>query len=234
MLAYEPGTTIAHRLDPRTKLAIELGFAVAAVTHTTATGLAFLSVAVAGSLLVARTSPLATLWEVRVVLPVLVAAPLLEGLAWGPPWVSLATTREPALASYRVFLLLLVSGAYVRTTPVRESAAAVRWFVPGRTGRALALGIGLVFRFLPVLQADLATVRRAIDARLGDERPLPERMGIIAVAGLDRAVGRTDRLAIAMSARCLSWNPTMPALRFGRVDLPGLVLAAALFGWALL
>lgn len=233
MLAYEPGTTIAHRLDPRTKLSVELGFAVAAVAHTTLSGLAGLSAVAAGILLVARTSPAATLWEVRVLVPILVAAPLLEGFVWGPPWIALAAVRDPALASYRVLLIVLVSAAYVRTTPVRESEAAIEWLVPGRTGRALALGVGLVFRFLPVLQADLAGVRRAIIVRLGDERPVIDRMGIVATAGLDRAFGRADRLALAMSARCLSWNPTMPRVEFERVDLPGLALATALLVWAL-
>lgn len=233
-LAYEPGETIVHRLDPRSKLAVQVAFAAAAFAHTTPRGLAALTALGLLLLAAARLSVLETLFEVRFVLVLVVAPVVIEGLTWEPPWFSIADVREPALASYRVLLILLVSAAYVRTTPVRESEAAIRWLVPGRVGRALALGVGLVFRFLPVLQADLTTVRGAMRARLGDERPLTERMWIVATAGLDRAFGRADRLALAMGARCLSWNPTMPALRFERVDLPGLALAAALLVWAVL
>ncbi|ELK50806.1 putative cobalt ABC transporter permease, partial [Haloferax sp. BAB-2207] len=37
-----------------------------------------------------------------------------------------------------------------------------------------------------------------------------------------------DALALALRARCFAWNPTLPEIRFGRRDAPGLVLAAAL------
>jgi biotin transport system permease protein len=57
-------------------------------------------------------------------------------------------------------------------------------------------------------------------------------MRLVATAGLRRAFSRADRLSLALRARCLSWNPTLPALRFRAVDAPVLLLAAALAGWA--
>ncbi|AQL42751.1 cobalt ABC transporter permease [Halorientalis sp. IM1011] len=228
MLSYEPGTTFAHALDPRAKLAFQAAFAVAAFAYTTPRGLTVLSVVALAALAAARRSPLAVTYDLRFALPILLAAPLLEGLTMGPPWFSLAQARFPALASYRVLLLLFVSAAYVYTTPARESRAAVQWLVPGRPGRFLGLGVAVVFRFLPVLVADLQRARAAMQARLGTERPPTERIRIVATAGLRRVDARADALSLALQARCVAWNPTLPRLGLGRRDVPVLALALAL------
>jgi biotin transport system permease protein len=231
---YQPDGTIAHRLDPRSKLGVQIAFAVAAFAHTTPRGLAVLTV-LGGLLLAVARLPLGrTIRDLRYVV-VLVALPaLVEGLSLGVPPFSIAQARDPALASYRVLLIVLVSAAYVRSTPVRDSEAAIRWAIPGSAGRLLSAGVALVFRFLPVLRADLATIRRAMTARLSSERPVTERMRIVALGGLERAFRRADRLALAMNARCFAWNPTVPELRFSWVDLPAFCLAGALLLWAAL
>ncbi|SEP08525.1 biotin transport system permease protein [Halorientalis persicus] len=228
MLSYEPGTTFAHALDPRTKLAFQAGFAVAAFAYTTPRGLAILSALALAALAAARRSPLAAAYDFRFAAPILLAAPLLEGLVLGPPWFSLAQARFPALASYRVVLLLLVSAAYVYTTSARDSRAAIQWLVPGRPGRFLGLGVAVVFRFLPVLVADLRRARAAMQARLGTDRSLAERIRIVTTAGLRRVDARADALALALQARCVAWNPTLPRLALSRRDAPVLVLALAL------
>jgi biotin transport system permease protein len=225
---YEPGDSLAHRLDPRAKLFVQVAFAAAAFAHTTPRGLAVLTGLTAVVLLLARTSPVAALAEVWVALPLLVAGPLLEGVTLAPLGFSAAAARFPALASYRTVLLLLVAAAYVRTTPVRDSRAAIQRTVPGKPGQFLGLGVAFVFRFLPVLRRDLARIRAASRARLGDERPVRERMRLVTVGGLNRAFRRADTFGLALRARCLAWNPTLPALRFGPADVPALLFGAAL------
>jgi biotin transport system permease protein len=234
VLSYDPGTSLAHRLDPRTKLVFQVGFALAAFSHTSPRGLAIATVLVGGVLAAAELSPFVAAWEVRYALPFLFAGPLLAAVTLGPPWVALGEALAPALASYRVLLVLLVSVAYVRTTPVRDSRAAIQRVVPGRFGRICGTGVALVFRFLPVIFADLSRARAAMQARLGTERALTERMELVAVAGVRRAFERADRLGLALRARCFAWNPTLPVLRFTKLDFPALALAFALFGWALL
>lgn len=234
MLRYEPGTTLVHGLDPRTKLAFQIAFTAAAFAHTTPRGLVVLTGVAAGVLLAAGLRPRSVVVDLRYAFPVLVAAPLLEGLTLGPPWFSLAEARFPALASYRVLLVLLVSAAYVHTTPSRESRAAIQWLVPGRPGQFLGVGVGLVFRFLPVLRRDALRAREAMRARLGEARPLSERMRIVATTSLRRAFDRSDTLALALGARCFAWNPTLPRLALGRTDVPVLAGCVALVGWALL
>lgn len=233
MLSYEPHDSLAHRLDPRAKLAVQVGFALAAFAHTTPRGLAILTALAGCVLAAARLSPIAALREARYALPFLVAGPAIAALTPGPPWIAASQAVVPALASYRVLVVLVVSVAYVRTTRVRDSRAAVQSLVPGRPGRFLGVGVALVFRFLPVLLADLSRTRTAMRARLGSERGLIDRMEIVTSAGVRRAFGRADRLGVALRARCFAWNPTLPRLRFARRDVAALCFAGGLVAWTL-
>lgn len=233
-LSYRAGDSLAHRLDPRTKLGFQVAFAVAAFVHTTPTGLLALSVVAAAVLQFSAVSAREALVEYRFVFPFLLAGPLLSAATLGPPWIRWQAGFDTLLASYRVVLVLFVSAAYLRTTPVRDSRAAIQHLVPGKTGQLLGTGVGFVFRFLPVLQADLRRIRDASSARLGDERGLVDRMKLVSVSGLARALSRADRFALALRARCFAWNPTLPPLSFSRVDLPALGVSLALLGWAVL
>ncbi|WP_394739549.1 energy-coupling factor transporter transmembrane component T family protein [Natronococcus roseus] len=228
MLTYEPGETVVHDLDPRSKLAVQIGFAATALAHTAPRALLGLSVVTAVVLALARVPLLRTLYAYRFALVILAAGPLVAAATLGPPWIDLEAGLATALASYRVLLVLLVSAAYVRTTPVRESRAAIQRTVPGKPGQLLGIGVALVFRFLPVVQSDLRTIRDASAARLGTERSARERATTIGLLGLSRTFDRADRLSLALRARCFSWNPTLPALAFSRRDVPALGVAVAL------
>jgi biotin transport system permease protein len=227
-LGYAAERTYARRLDPRTKLAVQAAFAAAAVTHTTPAGLAVLTPLALGALALARAPLRGTLYAYRAVYPLLVAGPVVEAATLGAPWVRPAAAVDPALASYRVALLLLVSAAYVRSTPVRESRAAIQWLVPGRFGTLLGAGVGFVLRLLPLLRTDLRSVRAATAARLGDERGLVERVRLVGLTGLSRALLRADRFDAALRARAFAYEPTLPPLALARRDLPALALAAGL------
>jgi len=231
-LRYFAGDTPVHRLDPRTKLFVQAAVAVAAFAHTTPQGLAVLTAIVGGVCWLAATPILPSLRTYRAFLPFLVAGPLVEGATPGAPWFVPADAVTPALASYRVILLLLVSTAYIRTTRVRESRVAIQWLLPGRAGVVLGAGVGFVLRFLPVLRDDLSTIRSAMDARLGSERSLRERIRLIGVTGLRRVFARADRFALALQVRCFAWNPTLPALTPTWRDGPAVAVGVALLVWA--
>lgn len=233
-LSYRPGESLAHRLDPRSKLAFQVAFALAAFAHTTPRGLLWLTAVALGVLGLSRLSAREALVEYRFVFPFLLAGPLIGALTLGEPWIQPARGFESLLASYRVVLVLFVSAAYLRTTPVRDSRAAIQHLVPGKAGRLLGTGVGFVFRFLPVLQADLRRIRDASAARLGDQRSLVDRMRLVSVAGLARALSRADRFALALRARCFAWNPTLPRLSFSRADVPVIVGSFALLSWAVI
>lgn len=235
MLSYAPGDTLGHRLDPRTKLGVQAAVAAAALAHSTPAWLLALTVGCLFALRGCGLSVRTVYAEYRGVLPFLLVAPLVGSLRFGPPWIDPAGARGPLLAVYRTLLLLVLAAAYVRTTSPRESRAAIARLVPGRAGRFLGLGVALVFRFLPLLQADLRRLHEGSWVRLGDARRVDRRMVHLAVGTLGRAFRRADALALALRARCLSWNPTPPALSFARRDyavlcLAGVLIAAAIGG----
>jgi biotin transport system permease protein len=234
MITYAAGDTPIHRLDPRSKLFVQAAVAVAAFAHTTPRGLLLLTAFVLAVCWLAATPLVASLRSYRAFLPFLVAAPLVEGATLGAPWFVPADAITPALASYRVLLLLLVSTAYIRTTRVRESRAAIQWLLPGRAGVVLGAGVGFVLRFLPLLRDDLSSIRSAVDARLGSERPIRERIRLIGVTGLRRVFARADRFALALQARCFAWNPTLPPLTATWRDVPALLVGVGLVVWAVI
>jgi biotin transport system permease protein len=229
MLGYAPGDTLAHSLDARTKIGFQSAFAVAAFAHTTPRGLAGMTAVVAVVVVASATPTVAALRSYRGLLPFLLGGPLVAGAVLGPPWFDVDAATYSALASYRIVLVLLVGTAFVRTTPPRDSRAAIQWLVPGRAGVFLGTGVAFVLRFLPVLQSDLASIRDAMSARLGDERGIVERIKIVGTAGLRRLFTRSDQFALALQARCFSWNPTLPPLSFGRRDAVVVGLSAVLF-----
>jgi biotin transport system permease protein len=233
MVSYAPGDSLAHRLDPRTKLAVQAGFAVAAFAHTTPRGLAILTVLTLAFLALAETPLLGALRSYRSFLPFLVAGPVLAAVSLRPPYVVLGDAVFPALSSYRVVLVLLVSTAYIRTTAVRDSRAAIQHLLPGRLGVLIGAGVGFVLRFLPLLKRDLTTIRSAMDARVGDRRGVRERARLVMETGVRRVFLRSDRFALALQARCFAWNPTLPELRFSRLDAPGLLVGVVLAASAL-
>ncbi len=228
MLTYTPGSSFAHTLDPRSKLAVQICFVAAAFAYTTPRGLIALTVLTAGILTAAELSPWTTLVDIRYVIPLLLAAPLVEAITLGSPWIVPQAAFEPTLAAYRILLILVVSTAYVRTTPVRHSRAVIQRYIPGRPGQFLGMCVGFVFRFLPVLQADVARIRDAQHARLIAEHPVHHRITHLLLSTIDTVFTRADRFALALQARCLSWNPTLPPLQFSRLDSLALLVAAAL------
>jgi biotin transport system permease protein len=226
MIPYEYGQSLLHRLDPRSKLLAQFGFAIAALAETAPPRLAALTGLALAVLALARLSPVRVLRSYWFLLVLLALGPILAGLRLGPPWYVPARGVDSIVSGYRVVLVVFVSAAYVRTTPVRETRAAIQRHAPGRLGQLLGIGVALVFRFFPVVLSDLRRARLALRARAGEDLNRREWLWRLSLAGLTRAFERADRLALALQARCFAWNPTLPQLRFSRADYP--VLAAGL------
>ncbi|WP_439028478.1 energy-coupling factor transporter transmembrane component T family protein [Haloarchaeobius sp. DT45] len=218
MLTYTPGESVVHRLDARSKLAFQLGFATAAFAHPTPTWLAGLAAVAALGLALARLSPVRVLREYWFVFVLLLSSPVVASVSLSSPWVVPSRAVDPLLAVSRVGLILFVSAVYVHTTPVRETRAAIQRHVPGKTGRLLGVGVALTLRFVPVLTRDLQSVRDAIRARGGENRSVVDRGRRLGTVGLSRALERADRLSVALRARCFSWNPTPPQMAFSGGD----------------
>jgi biotin transport system permease protein len=228
MLRYTPGETPAHRPDPRPKLAFQGGFALAAFAYTTITWLLGMTACGLVVLLGSGVSIRRTLRAYWFVLLFLALGPVIAALTLGPPWVDIDRGVRSARAVSRVVPVLFVSGAYIHSTPVRDTRAAVQRTIPGRPGRLLGVGMALTVRSLVLVRDDLSQIRAAVLARGGANRPLHDRMRRIATLSVGRAFGRTDRLSAALQARAFAWNPTLPRLTFSWIDYPVVVLSLGL------
>jgi biotin transport system permease protein len=228
VLTYRPGTTVVHQLDPRSKLLFQGGFAVAVFTHDSLAALTGLTALALAALWLAALSPVRILRSFRFILLLLAIAPPIAALSVGPPWFVTAQALKAAVAGYQVVVMLLVAGAYVRTTSVRKTRAAIQRHVPGRAGQLVGVGVGLVFRLTPVLVADIRRIRDAIDARSGQNRSTIDRVRRLALVGIRRAFTRASRLSLALRARCFAWNPTLPPLSFSWIDVPVIMASVGL------
>ncbi|MFB6139510.1 MAG: energy-coupling factor transporter transmembrane protein EcfT [Halosimplex sp.] len=228
MLTYEPGDTLAHGLDPRSKLAVQFGLATVVFAYPTVRGFAVGGAVALAALAAGRLSPRRVLRAYRVVFLFLAVGPVIGGFALGDPWFRPAGALDSLRSVARVVPVVFASAVYVRTTPVRETRAAIERVVPGRVGRLFGVGVGLVFRFFPVVLRDVRATRRAVHARAGESRPLRDRVERILTRGLQRSFLRADRLTLALRARCFAWNPTLPALRFRRRDYIATAFGVAL------
>lgn len=236
-LSYDPGDTVVHRLDVRTKLLAQFVVALLAFLWTAALALPVVWGLVLGGMALARVHPRSVLAGYALPFALLAFATLTRAFTFGAPWVDVDAGVAATVHSLRVAAVLLASAVYVQTTPVSETQAAISRAIPGKPGQFLAAGTSFVLRFLPVLLSDLQNARAAQQARLGDQRRLHERLQTVALAGLNRTFERSDRFSLALQARCFSWNPTQPRLSRSRADyavtvglvgLVGLVAVAAL------
>ena len=228
MLSYRSGDTPVHRLDPRSKLLVQFGLAAAVFARPTPAVIVGATLLALGALAAARISPVTVLVSYRVLFAVLAFAPVIAGVALGPPWFRLEPALYSARQVARVVPVLFVSAAYLTTTPVRESRAAVQRLIPGKPGQLFGIGMALVIRLFPLVVADIREVRDAIRVRGGERRPFYVRARLLAVRSLERTLDRSDRLGLALRARCFAWNPTLPPLAFERRDYPVLLLGVLL------
>lgn len=222
-----------YRLDPRTKLLLQLAVVGVAYLKTEPLPLVILSGLIGGSLLMNQISIRHLVFELRYLIGFLSIAPIIGAVHLGTPWFELSGAIPPGLAAYRVFLLVVVGLVIVRTTRDRELQAAIRWFIPGRLGQVIALGVVLVLQFLPVIRSEIDRTMTAVSLRGGAARPVSERIRLIGIVVLVRLFDRTDRVSQALKSRCLSWNPTPVELRFSRIDIIGGGLILWLLGWGL-
>lgn len=217
-LSYVPGDTPVHRLDARSKLLVQFTVALLAFAWGSRYSLGVVWGVVVLGAIAGRLHPRALVTGYTLPFALLTVGVVVRTLSLGPPWVDVPAGRVALEHSLHVAAVLVASAVYVRTTPVSETQAAIARLVPGRTGQLLAAGTSFVLRFLPVMLDDLRTARTAQWARLGDARPLHERMQAVAIAGLNRAFERADRFSLALTARCYAWNPTPPPMAFAPRD----------------
>jgi len=227
-----------HRLDVRVKLAL-LAALSAACLHLSAAGLVLLSLALLATAIMTRAAPAVQARELRwlgllLALVFIARALSTEGaavLAMGPVVVSREGLVDGGLVCLRLILVCLIGSVFVASTRPGDIKAGVEWFLkplPFVPARRTATMLSLIVRFIPLIFDEVSRTIDAQRARAVENRRNPVyRMVKFGIPLLRRIVETSDRLVIAMEARCYTEARTGTELSANRRDW--IVLAACSF-----
>ena len=244
---YFPGSTVVHRLDPRTKLLMVILFIVALFTAegpiAYLTVFLFLGVAVGLS----RIPPRTILKGLKPLVVIICLTGLLN-LFYTPGtpvvkfWVLTITQEGIFSALFMIWrILMLITGTFMltyTTSPIALTDGLERLMAPlskvGFPAHELAMIMTIALRFIPTLleEADKimkAQLSRGADLESGNVFQRAKAMVPILVPLFISAFRRADELAMAMESRCYhggEGRTRMAVLRFARRD--GVALGATL------
>lgn len=219
---YQPRDAFLHRLNPVAKVVAFSCFILAATLY--------LDIAVPGVLLMVawliggalgRISPLRLLRRMVVLLPPVIGIGLCTALFYGGPRHQLALELGPlsiwregleagGSIALRILCIASYSALYVITTdPTRLAASLMQ---QARLPYRLAYALLIAYRFLPILQREMATIQAAHQVRAAG---VPDRwtswlarLKRFSIPLLVSGIRQAERLAIAMDARGFGALPT--------------------------
>jgi energy-coupling factor transporter transmembrane protein EcfT len=226
---YQPGASILHRLDVRMKLALLAATSLASLQLDFA-GIGLMALPLLAAAAVCRRGLRFQSSELRwigLLLGFVFAARVLS--TDGTPAFSVLSLditreglREGALTGLRLALVFLVGTLLMATTRPAEVKAGLQWFLkplPFVPADRVGTMLGLLVRFIPVIFEEVARASDAQRARAVENHRNPLRRAVkLGVPIMNRIFERSDRLALAMEARCYSERRTQPALRASRKD----------------
>ncbi len=247
---YFPGTSLIHRLDPRTKLLAVLLYIIGIFLADSAIAYAVLTAFAACTILLSRL-PLAMVVKSLKPIWVIVVLTLLIHMFATPggqvlfAWRFLSVTQEGVVMgvkmSLRLILLLLFSSILTFTTsPIVLTDGIENLLQPfkrvGVPAHELAMMMTIALRFIPTLLEETDRIMKAQTARGADfgEGSLLRRcknMLPLLVPLFVSAFRRADELAVAMESRCYrggAGRTRMHQLLYGVIDYAALALAVLL------
>ncbi len=217
---YFPGTTLAHRLDPRTKLLAVVCYIVAIFSCHSVWGYGAAALTLILSARIAKVSAKALLRGLRPVLFIVVFTAVLN-LFYTPgevlwTWWKLKITREGAVTAVAMVarITLLITGTFLltyTTSPIRLTDGLESLLKPLKKLRVpvheLAMMMSIALRFIPTLIEETDKIMSAQRARGADFESggLVQRAKALIpllVPLFVSAFRRADELATAMECRC--------------------------------
>lgn len=248
---YWPGSSVIHRLDPRTKLGLTLLLLIIIFCAQTPTSLCVCACFVAICFIVAQipftqalrsVAPLAFILIITILLNVFWVQGGATLIQWGPFQISEAGVSSAAFIGTRLILLLLSTSLLTLTTTSLDLTDAFeRALLPfariGVPAHELSLIMGLSLRFLPQFIDESKTIRQAQISRGAALTLNPFKGGINTLSSfmvpLFTSVFRhADTLSAAMDARCYHGGPGRTRLHplcYKMRDLIALLIIIAIF-----
>ena len=248
---YFPGTSLLHRLDPRTKLMATVLYIVALFLARQAVSYALLLVVLCAMAAVSRVGPKALLRGMKPIFIVLIITGVLNlfyTVGEGEPLVSFWVLKiYPEGIWSAVFMVLriamLISCTFLltyTTSPILLTDALENLLGPLKKLRVpvheLAMMMSIALRFIPTLIEETDKIMSAQKARgadfdTGNLLQKAKALVPLLVPLFISAFRRADELAIAMECRCYhggEGRTRLRQLRYQGKDAVFLVCAAAL------
>lgn len=243
---YFPGDTVAHRLDPRTKLLLVIVYIVGLFSADGWCSYAFIVLVTAVCMALSKIRPKSALKGLRplVIIIILTAllnifytggTPIVEG--WIITWEGLA---RAAMMSLRIILLIVGTFMLTYTTsPIALTDGLELMLDPLKKIKIpvheMAMMMSMALRFIPTLIEETdkimsAQKARGADFETGSLAQKAKALLPILVPLFVSAFRRADELAVAMESRCYhggSGRTRMKQLKMQGIDIFTLLLGAA-------
>ena len=250
---YFPGNSVAHRLDPRTKILLVVIYIVALFQAEGWVGYGLVTLVTLFCMAASKIKPASMFKGVKPMLFIIVLTALLnifytEGTPIRPGWI---ITWEGIARAVQMMLriILLISGTFLltyTTSPIALTDGLEILMSPLKKLKVpvheMTMMMSMALRFIPTLISETDKIMSAQKARGADFETgsLVQRARAMVPLLVPLFVGafrRAEDLALAMDARCYrggAGRTRMKQLKYGRNDaLAGLVmllLLAAVIG----
>lgn len=246
---YFPGTTLVHRLDPRTKLIWVTLYMVALFSATSLLSYGLLFLILAVSVAVSNVSLRSILRGMKPILFIIVVTGVLNifyttGEVLFSLW-SLSITREGLWAALFMVLRItfLITSTFLltyTTSPILLTDGLESLLNPfkkiGLPVHELAMMMSIALRFIPTLIEETdkiisAQKARGADFDSGNLLEKAKALVPLLVPLFISAFRRADELAVAMECRCYhggEGRTRMRQLRMGGIDVVALLFASGL------
>lgn len=226
---FRSGTSILHRLDPRFKI-VFLALISLSTLNAGGVGLLVLTVLFVMLAVDIRLPVSKIAFELRYfgifLFVVFITRCLTEP---GDPLFTykfMTVTQqglvEGSFAAWRLALVILMGLLFSVSTRPKEIRTAVEILfgpIPFLPEKRIAVMIGLIVRFIPVILHLTREMSEAQQARAIEQRKNPiYRASHLVLPVMRRIVDRADRLACAMESRCFDENRPTPPLKMGFAD----------------
>ena len=236
---YRAGRTFLHQIDTRFKLLILVIVSLACI-HADIPLLTLWSILLTALLGVLGISLFSILHQIRYFLFFLLLVLIVRSLttpgtgilSYANYQITLEGLREGSVICWRMLLIVLLGHVVAASTRSAQMKAAVAWYLqplPWVPAQKIAVMIGLVLRFIPMVFGQVQATSQALHARCIGYRKNPiYRTKMLAVPLLKRMFAGADQLAMAMEARCYSDKRTEPEFQTSCKDWICLGVVSAL------
>ena len=236
---YFSGNSMLHSLDSRFKLLFISVLSLVSLNLNFA-ALGILSILLLGFIIYSRLPLYAMFKELRFFYILLAFVFVARALSTGGDpvievkffSVSGEGLSDGLLVCWRLALVVLLAFAMITTTRPSDIKAAVQWYlkpIPIISEKKVAIMMGLILRFVPVIFDQAAETAEAQKSRCVQNRKNPVyRLVKLGFPLLRRTFERADDLVAAMEARGFTENRTDPELATHQRDWIALLVVTCL------